>query len=213
MIYDLDHIFFLTAAPHAMLHWFEHYGSFTLFIFLALGVFAFPLPQESLLLVAGVLMAKGELNIPAAFISACAGSICGISLSYYLGHSIGKYFLIKYGSWLGLTEEKFTKAKKWFRRFGTWTLFFGYFIPGVRHFTGLMAGMLRLEFSRFALFSFSGAVLWVVLFLSIGYFFGDYGHRIFKTYETNLDLVILLMGLILLLSFIFKIIFINKKKP
>ena len=71
----MDEFFFLNAAPHAMLHWFEHYGSFTLFIFLALGVFAFPLPQESLLLVAGVMMAKGELNIPAAFISACAGSI------------------------------------------------------------------------------------------------------------------------------------------
>jgi membrane protein DedA with SNARE-associated domain len=53
----------------------------------------------------------------------------------------------------------------------------GYFIPGVRHFTGFSSGMATLPFHHFALFAYSGALLWVTSFLTIGYFFG---HKCFE---------------------------------
>ena len=56
---------------------------------------------------------------------------------------------------------------------GHWALTFGYFIPGVRHFTAYAAGMSELEAPQFALFAYSGAVLWVGTFLSLGYFLGE----------------------------------------
>ena len=56
---------------------------------------------------------------------------------------------------------------------GHWALTFGYFVPGVRHLTAYAAGMSDLEYPEFALFAYSGGVLWVSTFLGLGYFLGD----------------------------------------
>ena len=61
----------------------------------------------------------------------------------------------------------------WFERIGRWSLFFGYYIAGVRHFTAMVAGASELEYPRFAAFAYSGAFMWVGTFLSLGYVIGD----------------------------------------
>ena len=154
--------------------WLLHYGSFALFGLLAVGIIAVPVPEETLMVLAGVLMSQGNLSVVATPLAAFLGSVCGISVSYWLGRTAGHNFLHRYGKWVGLTEKRLKKAHNWFERFGTWTLLIGYFIPGLRHFTGFSAGSTDLELNRFALFAYSGALLWVSTFLSVGYFFGDY---------------------------------------
>lgn len=153
--------------------WLIHYGSFALFLLLALGIIALPIPEETLMVLAGILMHKGLLQIPPTVMATYAGSICGISISYVLGRTLGNYFIHKYGSWIGLTEQRLQQANSWFERFGKWSLLIGYFIPGVRHFTGFSAGVTNLEYKQFAIFAYIGAILWGTLFLSIGYFFGN----------------------------------------
>lgn len=154
--------------------WLLQYGSFALFGLLAVGILALPVPEETLMVLAGALMSHGNLSITTTVLSAFLGSVCGISMSYFIGRTAGHYFLHKIGPWIGLTEKRLQKAHEWFERFGTWTLMIGYFIPGLRHFTGFSAGTTDLEFNRFALFAYTGAFLWVSVFLSFGYFFGDY---------------------------------------
>src|SRR5262249_8318893 len=83
-------------------------------------------------------------------------------------------FVKKYGHRVGLTTAKMQKAHDWFAKFGKWTLTIGYFIPGVRHFTGFCAGMSKFEFKDFALFAYTGAFLWVTIFIFLGYCFGNY---------------------------------------
>ena len=56
--------------------------------------------------------------------------------------------------------------------FGRWSLFFGYYIAGVRHFTAMVAGASNLEYPRFAVFAYCGAFTWVSCFLLLGYFVG-----------------------------------------
>lgn len=153
--------------------WLIHYGSFALFFLLTLGIIALPIPEETLMVLAGILMHKGLLHIPPTVIATYAGSICGISISYLLGRTLGNYFIHKYGSWIGLTEQRLQQAHSWFERFGKWALLIGYFIPGVRHFTGFSAGVTKLEYKQFAIFAYVGAILWGTLFLSLGYFFGN----------------------------------------
>ncbi|MBA3720930.1 MAG: DedA family protein [Parachlamydiaceae bacterium] len=167
--------------------WLLNYGSFTLFVLLTLGIIILPIPEETLLVLSGTLIASGKLNLPATIIAACAGSICGISLSYILGKTVGTFFITKYGYWLGIREHHLQKAHNWFEHYGKWTLFFGYFIPGIRHFTGVSAGITNLELQEFFLYAYTGAVIWVATFLSIGYFFGEYWLSIIQKIEIGVE--------------------------
>lgn len=174
------------------------YGSITLFVLLALGIIALPIPEETLMVFAGALMGKGILIVPFTVLAALAGSVCGITLSYLIGRTGGSYLLHKYGSWAGITEWRLHRAKRWFERFGKWTLVVGYFIPGVRHFTGLSAGVTGLHFKQFALFAYFGAVLWISTFLSIGYFFGGVCLSFLETIDSRV--INIALGIIILFT-------------
>jgi len=167
--------------------WLIHYGSFALFCLLALGIIALPVPEETLMVIAGVLMYNEQVSMPATVIAALGGSIFGITVSYLLGITLGTYFLKKYGKYVGLTEKRLETVHNWFERFGKWTLVIGYFIPGVRHLTGFAAGSSKLEYKYFALFAYTGALLWVSVFLSIGYFFGNYWLQVLANFNMPAD--------------------------
>jgi len=154
--------------------WVMQYGGIALFSLLALEILALPIPGEPLMILAGVLMHKGDLQIPGTLAAAFAGSLCGIHLSYALGNSLGHHILVQYGSYVGITAAKLEKTHNWFKRFGKWTLIIGYYIPGVRHLTGFLTGASSLDYPTFARFAIFGAFVWVSVFISIGYFFGEY---------------------------------------
>jgi membrane protein DedA with SNARE-associated domain len=158
--------------PQALAVWITQYGSFALFVMLAIGIFAVPIPDETLMVFAGFLVAHGKLELIPTFIAAFAGACCGITLSYVVGRTAGTFLIKKYGHWIRITEAKMQRVHDWFERFGCWALSIGYFIPGVRHLTGYAAGITELEYSKFALFSYSGALIWSISFLSLGYFLG-----------------------------------------
>ncbi len=171
--------------------WLLHYGAFALFGLLALGIIALPVPDETLMVLAGVLMFNGTLHIPSTILATVAGSITGITISYVLGRSLGKFVLKRYGSWFGLTDARVQLAHDWFDHLGKWALFFGYFIPGVRHLTGIVAGSIALEYTHFAFFAYSGAILWASTFLSIGYFFGNHWITVIEWVEIYIDEIVL----------------------
>ena len=189
--------------------WLTQYGSIALFGLLALGILALPIPEETLMVLAGILMYQSKLLIVPTILAAFGGAICGISLSYLLGRVVGKYFILKWGRYLGLTEKKFAQAHNWFETYGKWTLLIGYFIPGVRHLTGACAGVTNLHFGAFALFAYAGAILWASTFLSIGYFFSDYFIKIIEYFEPRFEFLILFALGLGLLFFIARVIFKN----
>lgn len=179
----------LSSLLDHFLPWLDHYGSVVIFVWLALGIFALPLPEESLLLLLGFLIAKGKLAIVPSLVAAYAGSCCGISGSYGLGFATGHFLVQSWGRYIGLTEKRYQLAHNWFERFGKWTLVIGYFIPGVRHLTGYTAGALRLPFRYFALFAYSGAILWGSLFIGIGYLFHTHWHSAAETLHTHISML------------------------
>lgn len=163
-------------------NWLLQYGGFALFGLLALGIVALPIPEETLMVVAGALMYHEKLTIPSTLMGAYLGSMCGITLSYILGRTAGHYLTHRYGRFLGLTEKRLKKAHDWFEKYGRWSLVVGYFIPGIRHFTGLVAGTTDLEWEYFTVFAYTGALIWVSTFLSIGYFFNEYCLTLFHSW-------------------------------
>jgi membrane protein DedA with SNARE-associated domain len=157
----------------SLLAWLTQYGYAGLFGLLLLGILGLPIPDETLLVFCGYLIYRGRLNFFGAFISGFAGSLCGITLSYYLGLRFGRRVVERYGRYLRIRPNDVDKVSRWFQRIGYWLLTIGYFIPGVRHFTALVAGMSRLNFRAFACFAYPGAAIWVALFLTLGQIFGE----------------------------------------
>lgn len=181
--------------------WITEYGSLSLFFALILGIVAFPVPEETLMVMAGMLIYNEKVAVYPTLVAAYGGSICGITISYFVGRTAGHYVIHKYGGWIGFTEQRIQKVHNWFEKFGTWMLFIGYFIPGVRHFTGFCAGTTDLEYRRFALFAYTGAIFWVSTFVSLGYFFGTYWSKILNSIQFDVDnffvILILLSTLVL----------------
>lgn len=156
-----------------VLDWILRYGYAGLFALLMFGIAGLPIPDETLLMFSGYLISKGRLNPMLSFAFSFAGSVSGISISYALGRFVGQPVLFRYGRFVGITPRHLERVRLWYKRRGEWVLMLGYYIPGVRHFTALVAGMSRLDYRVFALFAYCGAAIWVATFLIIGYVVGE----------------------------------------
>jgi membrane protein DedA with SNARE-associated domain len=149
------------------------YGPEGLFVLLMLGVVGLPIPDETLLVFCGYQISQGRMSPITTWLFALAGSWCGISLSYTIGRTLGLGVVHRFGKYLHITEERLNRVHVWFDRIGHWALFVGYYIAGLRHFTAMVAGISKLRFPTFAAYAWSGGVLWVTTFLTLGYFIGD----------------------------------------
>jgi membrane protein DedA with SNARE-associated domain len=158
-------------------HLISQYGHLAVFCLLVLGIVGLPIPDETLLTFSGYLVYRGQFHFLPTILTGYAGSICGITISYTIGRTGGLYLIHKYGSYIHLTKERLERVHNWFERMGRWALFVGYFMPGVRHFTAIVAGSSELEPHVFALFAYSGGLLWVITFVSLGYFLGEQWSR------------------------------------
>jgi len=160
-------------VEHQVLGWITQYGYLAIFLLLMFGIVGLPVPDETLLTFSGYLVYAGHLSLPLAFGTALAGSVSGITVSYWLGRNFGMKLIHRYGRYIHVTEKHVQKAHAWFERVGHWGLTFGYFVPGVRHLTAYAAGMSDVEPHMFAVFAYSGAAMWVATFVGIGYFLGE----------------------------------------
>jgi membrane protein DedA with SNARE-associated domain len=157
----------------AILHWIAAYGLGAIFVLLMLGVFGLPVPDETLLTLTGVLVGQGRLGFPSSWFVAATGSMCGITLSYVLGRTGGRALIVHYGSRLHLTPQRVGRVERWMAHSGRWALALGYFVPGVRHVTAVVAGSSELPLSIFASAAYPGAAVWSLTFILLGWYVGD----------------------------------------
>lgn len=169
--------------------WITQYGYIALFFLLMLGIVGLPIPDETLMVFCGALIQRGTFQAGPTWLTAFAGSICGITLSYLIGRTLGMTVVLRYGKYIHLTPDRLNKVLNWFERIGHWALFAGYYIAGVRHFSAVIAGTSGLKWPSFALFAYGGAALWVTTFLSIGYFVGEKWELIAEKVHHNLTLI------------------------
>jgi membrane protein DedA with SNARE-associated domain len=191
--------------------WISQYGYWGIFSLLMLGIIGLPVPDETLLTFSGYLIFHGELKLIPTFLSAYLGSVAGISISYAIGSTFGYHILVKYGHFIHITEERLGKAHLWFEKIGRWSLPVGYFIPGVRHVVAILAGASKLQMWEFALFAYSGGLIWAVSFLSIGYFFGKHSRIVLRSINQHIILISIIALIFLILFYIIKKYFYKKK--
>src|SRR5580704_915106 len=114
------------------------YGYFAIFGLLMLGIVGPLIPDETILVFAGILVREGRLDYVAVLAAGYAGSLCGITMSYVVGRKGLLYVFEKVPHFRRHSGKYLDRVQTWFERYGHWTLFFGYFVVGVRHFTAVV---------------------------------------------------------------------------
>ena len=185
-------------------HWIAHYGYFGLFSLLMLGIIGLPIPDETLLTFSGFLVHVHKFSLYPTIFTAFMGSICGITISYLLGRSIGLFLLRKYGKYFFITPEKLDSVHHWFLKRGKWSLMIGYFIPGVRHLTAYTAGATKLELPQFMTFAYSGGLIWSLTFIFLGYSLGKHWEAAINRLQQNVLIGTLILAAIVLIGWYLK---------
>ncbi|NLI92761.1 MAG: membrane-associated protein [Peptococcaceae bacterium] len=177
---------------------FNHYGYIVLYVALTLELIALPTPGETLMTYCGFLVFQGKLNWSLSIIIAAAGVITGITISYFIGKTLGHSFFEKYGIRIHLGPDKLEKASAWFGKYGNRLLFVAYFIPGIRHITGYFSGVTKIPYKNFALNAYLGALLWTGTFISLGKVLGPDWEKFHETIKKYLIIGSVIMGVLLI---------------
>ena len=141
-------------------------------IFMETGLVITPfLPGDSLLFAAGALAARGWLNIWVLLIVCSAAAILGDTVNYWIGHFIGpKAFS---GDVPFLKKEYMDRTHAFYEKHGGKTIVLARFIPIIRTFAPFVAGVGAMSYGKFISYNVVGGILWVTLFVWLGYFFGN----------------------------------------
>ena len=177
-------------------------GYIGIFIMMFLESTVFPIPSEVVMIPAGYLAHKGEMNIYIVIILGALGSLCGALFNYYFALKFGRTFLMKYGKYFFVSHETIEKTEVFFKDHGHISTFSGRLIPGLRHYISLPAGLARMNLFVFCLYTTLGATIWVIILTLLGYYIGD-NEALVKEYLRYL-IIGLLVFLILLGAWYYK---------
>ena len=144
-----------------------------IFIMMFLESSFFPFPSEVVMIPAGYLAYKGEMNMYLVILFGILGSLAGSLFNYYLAIKFGRRFLIKYGKYFFIKEETIVKMEEFFKKHGHISTFSGRLIPVVRQYISLPAGLAKMNLFVFSLYTSLGAGIWVAILAILGYYLGD----------------------------------------
>jgi len=134
-------------------------------------VVLFFFPGDTLLFIAGALCAVGEMNLPLLMFLLTTAAITGNTCNYWIGEKVGQKVFTHDYRWIN--KEALKKTHDFFEKHGGKTIVLARFVPVVRTFAPFVAGVSDMTFARFQLYNFTGAILWVALLTTAGYFFGN----------------------------------------
>lgn len=145
------------------------YAVLALVIFCETGLVITPfLPGDSLLFAAGAVAALGGMNVHLLAALLIAAAIVGDAVNYTVGRYFGERIAARY-----IKPEYLARTRAFFEKHGGKTIVLARFVPIVRTMAPFVAGMGEMEYRRFAFYNITGAIVWVLLFVYSGYFFGN----------------------------------------
>jgi membrane protein DedA with SNARE-associated domain len=144
------------------------FGIAGVFGLMALEGACVPVPSEAIMLFAGFSVSQGHMAFGAAVAAAVAGNLLGSWAAYAIGYYGGRPFIDRWGRYVLLSRHKVDLAHRWFVRYGAAAVFFSRMLPLVRTFISLPAGVARMTFWRFTLYTVLGCLPWVVMLTYLG---------------------------------------------
>jgi membrane protein DedA with SNARE-associated domain len=151
----------------------ENYGYLIVFFGVVLGTMGIPFPSAAILLASGVLVQQGHLNLGEALVFGILGAIIGNQIGYWIGNRAGRPFVLKWGRFVKLTPERLERIERLFVRHGGKAVFVARFFSVSRTLEALVAGISRMRFGTFLLYSILGGSAWATAVVLVGYFFGE----------------------------------------
>lgn len=132
----------------------------------------FFLPGDTLLLTAGVFAAQGKLPLALTMVIIAGAAIAGDNIGYIIGKSAGRRLFRKKDGLL-FRQEYVERAEQFYERFGSKTMLLAHFVPIVRTFAPIVAGVARMNRVQFVVYDAIGDIAWTVLVTMLGYWFGS----------------------------------------
>lgn len=186
-------------------------GGFYLLLFVVFAetglFFGFFLPGDYLLFLAGMFVATGKLDVSIYVL------ILGLMAAAIVGNFVGYWFGRKTGPVLYQREDTFFFKKKYlksaevyYRKQGAFALIMGRFIPIVRTFAPIIAGIVKLDFKKFVFYNISGAILWITSLTLLGFFLGKRFEK-----EINDYLLFIIVGFILITAIPLLVTYLKRK--
>jgi len=186
----------------------------TIFLLMALESTFVPLPSEIVIPPAAWKAASGDLNVFLVVLFATAGALVGASFNYFMSLWLGRPIVYafaesKVGKLFFLSREKVQKAEAYFDNHGKSSTFIGRLVPGIRHLISIPAGLAKMNFKQFILFTAIGSTMWHTILAALSYFL--YSQKeLFDKYMKEISYVLLIAGIIFVAYLVIRAI--RKKK-
>ena len=147
-------------------------GVVAVFVLMTLESACIPIPSEAIMLFAGFSVSKGELTLFGVVAAGVLGNLAGSWIAYAVGY-YGRVDLLEKNRLIHLSPRHLKWADDWFSRYGGATVFFSRMLPIVRTFISLPAGVARMPFWRFTVYTVAGCIPWVLTLALVGRSVGD----------------------------------------
>ena len=170
-------------------------GYIGIFIMMFLESSFLPFPSEIVMVPAGYLASKGEMNLFLAVVSGILGSVAGAWFNYFIAYSAGRSVVLKF-----LKEHHLEKLERFFEKHGEISTFNGRLIPGVRQYISFPAGLAKMHPFKFTVFTALGAGVWVVVLALLGYYIGENKELIGKYIK---EITLITLFLLVLVTFVY----------
>jgi membrane protein DedA with SNARE-associated domain len=164
-----------------MLEWLEHvitnylgqYGYQAVFVLMLLESACIPIPSEVTMVFGGFLVSRGDLNFFWVAMVGTIANVVGSWLAYWVGYVGGRPLINRWGRFIFLREHELDRAHDWFERRGELAVFVSRLLPVIRTFISLPAGVARMNFWKFTLYTFLGCLPWTFALTWAGMLLGE----------------------------------------
>lgn len=162
-----------------------------------------PLPSEIIMPFSGYLVFTGRFSLLGVSVAGAFGCVVGSVVAYWAGILGGRPFIERYGKYILLSHRDLDTAERWFKKYGDWAIFFSRLLPVIRTFISLPAGIARMNFPKFILYTFLGSLPWCFALAYIGKILGENWQSIRK-YFHGADIIIIIVIILGIAFFIYR---------
>jgi membrane protein DedA with SNARE-associated domain len=180
---------------------------------MALESCCIPLPSEIVMPLAGFFVATsagtatGRLSLIGVALAGAVGCLLGSAVAYGIGATGGRPLLLRYGKYILISQADSDRADRWFSKYGSPVAFFSRLLPVIRTYISLPAGISRMNFTKFMIYSFLGSLPWSFALAYLGYAFGPALQQKMAALSNvfhGLDVVIILLVLAAIAFYVYR---------